>query len=149
MLYLLYFKINIMCLCEMLVEQVVIVCSGLLQQQLFRFCFLSLSLSNLFFGAQPHSHSSSLSSVELISASDDIHRFSTQVLYFVNREYLCLQPDAELHTAFSPQSENAWECLLTSLSRIWDNPCSFSPLIIVGVYTHVYRSIVWFDALKN
>ncbi|XP_034450586.1 ceramide transfer protein-like isoform X1 [Hippoglossus hippoglossus] len=28
---------------------------------------------------KPHSHSSSLSSVELISASDDIHRFSTQV----------------------------------------------------------------------
>uniref|UniRef100_A0AAQ5ZTR5 Ceramide transfer protein n=1 Tax=Amphiprion ocellaris TaxID=80972 RepID=A0AAQ5ZTR5_AMPOC len=28
---------------------------------------------------QPHSHSSSLSSVELVSASDDIHRFSTQV----------------------------------------------------------------------
>uniref|UniRef100_A0A672GTV2 Ceramide transfer protein n=1 Tax=Salarias fasciatus TaxID=181472 RepID=A0A672GTV2_SALFA len=29
--------------------------------------------------AQPHSHSSSLSSVELVSASDDIHRFSAQV----------------------------------------------------------------------
>uniref|UniRef100_A0A674P760 Ceramide transfer protein n=1 Tax=Takifugu rubripes TaxID=31033 RepID=A0A674P760_TAKRU len=28
---------------------------------------------------QPHSHSSSLSSVELVSASDDIHRFSAQV----------------------------------------------------------------------
>uniref|UniRef100_A0AAQ4PE43 Ceramide transporter 1 n=1 Tax=Gasterosteus aculeatus aculeatus TaxID=481459 RepID=A0AAQ4PE43_GASAC len=31
------------------------------------------------FAAKPHSHSSSLSSVELVSASDDIHRFSTQV----------------------------------------------------------------------
>lgn len=31
--------------------------------------------------AQPHSHSSSLSSVELFSASDDIHRFSAQVPY--------------------------------------------------------------------
>ncbi|XP_033474832.1 ceramide transfer protein-like isoform X3 [Epinephelus fuscoguttatus] len=31
------------------------------------------------FAAKPHSHSSSLSSVELVSASDDIHRFSAQV----------------------------------------------------------------------
>ncbi|XP_074494290.1 ceramide transfer protein-like isoform X1 [Sebastes fasciatus] len=31
------------------------------------------------FAIQPHSHSSSLSSVELVSASDDIHRFSAQV----------------------------------------------------------------------
>ncbi|KAA8592329.1 hypothetical protein FQN60_017784, partial [Etheostoma spectabile] len=31
------------------------------------------------FATKPHSHSSSLSSVELVSASDDIHRFSTQV----------------------------------------------------------------------
>ncbi|XP_069565497.1 ceramide transfer protein-like isoform X4 [Brachyistius frenatus] len=31
------------------------------------------------FANKPHSHSSSLSSVELVSASDDIHRFSAQV----------------------------------------------------------------------
>uniref|UniRef100_A0A3Q3LYX5 Ceramide transfer protein n=1 Tax=Mastacembelus armatus TaxID=205130 RepID=A0A3Q3LYX5_9TELE len=31
------------------------------------------------FAKKPHSHSSSLSSVELVSASDDIHRFSAQV----------------------------------------------------------------------
>ncbi|XP_051279632.1 ceramide transfer protein isoform X1 [Dicentrarchus labrax] len=31
------------------------------------------------FATKPHSHSSSLSSVELVSASDDIHRFSAQV----------------------------------------------------------------------
>ncbi|XP_074525493.1 ceramide transfer protein-like isoform X4 [Halichoeres trimaculatus] len=31
------------------------------------------------YATKPHSHSSSLSSVELVSASDDIHRFSTQV----------------------------------------------------------------------
>ncbi|XP_075955229.1 ceramide transfer protein-like isoform X4 [Anarhichas minor] len=31
------------------------------------------------FAAKPHSHSSSLSSVELVSASDDIHRFSAKV----------------------------------------------------------------------
>ncbi|XP_003975089.1 collagen type IV alpha-3-binding protein isoform X1 [Takifugu rubripes] len=31
------------------------------------------------FASKPHSHSSSLSSVELVSASDDIHRFSAQV----------------------------------------------------------------------
>ncbi|XP_029295128.1 collagen type IV alpha-3-binding protein-like isoform X3 [Cottoperca gobio] len=31
------------------------------------------------FAIKPHSHSSSLSSVELVSASDDIHRFSAQV----------------------------------------------------------------------
>ncbi|XP_036835828.1 ceramide transfer protein isoform X1 [Oncorhynchus mykiss] len=31
------------------------------------------------FAKQPHSYSSSLSSVELVSASDDVHRFSTQV----------------------------------------------------------------------
>uniref|UniRef100_A0A8D3DG14 Ceramide transfer protein n=1 Tax=Scophthalmus maximus TaxID=52904 RepID=A0A8D3DG14_SCOMX len=49
------------------------------QWHLFGFCSLFLSLSNLFSAAQPHSHSSSLSSVELISASDDIHRFSDQV----------------------------------------------------------------------
>lgn len=44
--------------------------------------------------AQPHSHSSSLSSVELFSASDDIHRFSAQVLYVVNSGHLCLQRHA-------------------------------------------------------
>ncbi|KAM3610294.1 uncharacterized protein V6R79_001969 [Siganus canaliculatus] len=31
------------------------------------------------FATKPHSHSSSLSSIELVSASDDIHRFSAQV----------------------------------------------------------------------
>ncbi|XP_010874770.2 ceramide transfer protein isoform X2 [Esox lucius] len=31
------------------------------------------------FAKQPHSHSSSLSSVQLVSASDDVHRFSLQV----------------------------------------------------------------------
>ncbi|CAG07874.1 unnamed protein product, partial [Tetraodon nigroviridis] len=37
------------------------------------------TISTHRFASKPHSHSSSLSSVELVSASDDIHRFSTQV----------------------------------------------------------------------
>uniref|UniRef100_A0A4W6GA29 Ceramide transfer protein n=1 Tax=Lates calcarifer TaxID=8187 RepID=A0A4W6GA29_LATCA len=60
-------------------EQVVIVCFGLLQRRLFQLCFSFLSLSNPLSAAQLHSHSSSLSSTELVSALDDIHRFSTQV----------------------------------------------------------------------
>ncbi|XP_010782830.1 collagen type IV alpha-3-binding protein [Notothenia coriiceps] len=47
------------------------------------------------YAIKPHSHSSSLSSVELVSASDDIHRFSAQVLYLVNREHPYLLPELE------------------------------------------------------
>lgn len=76
--------------------------------------------STSFSAEQPHSHSSSLSSIELVSASDDIHRFSTQVLYLFNSEHLYLQR-AENAYCFSVQREHAqiaWECLLISLSRI-------------------------------
>uniref|UniRef100_A0A7N8X7E0 Ceramide transfer protein n=1 Tax=Mastacembelus armatus TaxID=205130 RepID=A0A7N8X7E0_9TELE len=45
------------------------------EQVFFPYFFLPNPLS----AVQPHSHSSSLSSVELVSASDDIHRFSAQV----------------------------------------------------------------------
>lgn len=37
------------------------------------------SLSTHRYSTKPHSHASSLSSVELVSASDDVHRFSAQV----------------------------------------------------------------------
>uniref|UniRef100_A0A673BYW0 Ceramide transfer protein n=1 Tax=Sphaeramia orbicularis TaxID=375764 RepID=A0A673BYW0_9TELE len=44
------------------------------------FCFVSYYfLFQSSSAVQPHSYSSSLSSVELVSASDDIHRFSAQV----------------------------------------------------------------------
>lgn len=58
--------------------------SGVLLLSLF-FYFPPVSLS---LAVQPHSHSSSLSSVELFSASDDIHRFSAQVLYPLTRSEL-------------------------------------------------------------
>lgn len=75
--------------------------------------------STSFSAEQPHSHSSSLSSIELVSASDDIHRFSTQVLHLFNSEHLYLQR-AENAYCFSVQRActDRWECLLTSLSRI-------------------------------
>uniref|UniRef100_A0A3Q3XK42 Ceramide transfer protein n=1 Tax=Mola mola TaxID=94237 RepID=A0A3Q3XK42_MOLML len=41
--------------------------------------FDAVEACTIHFTFTPHSHSSSLSSVELVSASDDIHRFSTQV----------------------------------------------------------------------
>lgn len=71
-----------------------------------RFVSLLISFSlNPLSAAQPHSHSSSLSSVELVSASDDIHRFSTQVLYLVYREHLYLQGDS--YTYFHLESQRA------------------------------------------
>lgn len=51
--------------------------------------------------AQTDSHSSSLSSVELVSASDDIHRFSAQVLYSEGT-CICKWMRKHLH------SESAW-----------------------------------------
>lgn len=57
-------------------------------------CLVPFSFTLPISAEQPHSHSSSLSSVELVSASDDIHRFSTQVLYLVKSEHLYLQRDA-------------------------------------------------------
>lgn len=90
----------------MLLEQVMIVSSGPLQKRLFLFNSLSLSLSIFLSAVQPHSHSSSLSSVELVSASDDIHRFSAQVLYFgQQRGPLYLQGDAHAY-CFPPQAEH-------------------------------------------
>lgn len=63
----------------------------------FSFCPYSFLFQSSFLSAvQPHSISSSLSSVELVSASDDIHRFSAQVLYSPNSEHLCLQGHAKL-----------------------------------------------------
>lgn len=67
--------------------------------------------SNPLSAVQPHSHSSSLSSIELVSASDDIHRFSAQVLYLVNREHLYLQGNS--NTYFSLQLERAWADSMT------------------------------------
>lgn len=70
----------------MLLEQVVVgfvLCSAaVVSLSVFVvYSFLFPTLSPL---EQPYSHSSSLSSIELISASDDIHRFSPQVLCLVN-----------------------------------------------------------------
>uniref|UniRef100_A0A671KVM6 Ceramide transfer protein n=1 Tax=Sinocyclocheilus anshuiensis TaxID=1608454 RepID=A0A671KVM6_9TELE len=51
-------------------------------QPLFLFSPLSLALfpsGSPVSWVQPHSHTSSLSSIDLISASDDVHRFSAQV----------------------------------------------------------------------
>lgn len=55
--------------------------------------FLSSFSSSSSSAAQPHSHSSSLSSVELFSASDDVHRFSAQVLY-CSRQQAPVSPEA-------------------------------------------------------
>lgn len=85
------------------------------------FCFIPYSFlfqSTSFSAVQPHSHSSSLSSVELVSASDDIHRFSAQVMYLVNSEHLYLQGDANCFSLQREHAQTAWECLLTSLSKI-------------------------------
>lgn len=81
----------------------------------------SSSSSSSSSAAQPHSHSSSLSSVELFSASDDVHRFSAQVLYCSRRQEpvsteACTQP----LQGGGGGVQIAWECPLTSLclSRI-------------------------------
>lgn len=59
-----------------------IVCFGVL------WCFVPYlsPFFNALSALQLHSHSSSLSSTELLSALDDVHRFSAQVLYEVDRE---------------------------------------------------------------
>lgn len=76
------------------------------------FCFIPYSFlfqSTSFSAVQPHSHSSSLSSVELVSASDDIHRFSAQVMYLVNSEHLYLQGDANCFSLQREHAQTAWE----------------------------------------
>lgn len=100
------------------------------------FCLVPYSVlfeSTSFSAEQPHSHSSSLSSVELVSASDDIHRFSTQVLYLFNSEHLYLQRAANAY-CFSLQREHAqiaWECLSTnkSLQDFKSVSCAFSRIL--------------------
>lgn len=87
-----------------------IVCSGLLWCGLLLISFSSNPLS----AVQPYSHSSSLSSAELVSASDDIHRFSAQVMYLVNKEHLYLlyrgiqMPTSDARESMSREHEEAY-----------------------------------------
>lgn len=118
---------------------------------LFLFCSLFLDFSfHPLSAAQPHSHSSSLSSVELVSASDDIHRFSPQVLYLVVWEHL--RGDSSAY-CFSPQSEQAW----TDSMRMSTYPLapgfhthllSFEKYVGVDFYPKAYNFTRWWRTEK-